>query len=199
MKHLLSSISMLPSPDDMKRKLQSLAMLDAILMPDWEMRFFSFNSKWGVGEMMGSMRDGQGSEFFFLFDAHGVAAKIYCKGSSLVTPVLDDVPRDFSSFLEESAFSISNATCYLWRRRKEDRWTASPSNTNEIPLLSFIVDKGEFYRNWAEFYYETCLDIKLVDALFRHEPLTEQLVVSLNPGTAIKSLLAEAEEIGYPA
>jgi hypothetical protein len=33
---------------------------------------YSFNSKWGEGEMMASMRNGSGDEYFILFDSHGV-------------------------------------------------------------------------------------------------------------------------------
>ena len=55
-------LKMLPEIDSLKRLSQSLAMLDAILEPDWELRYYSFNSHWGEGEMMASMRDGSGDE-----------------------------------------------------------------------------------------------------------------------------------------
>ena len=42
---------MIPPINELKRKLQSLAMLDAILMTDWPSRYFSFNSKWGPDAM----------------------------------------------------------------------------------------------------------------------------------------------------
>ena len=37
----------LPDVTRLKRLLQSLAMLDAILMPEWEYRYYSFNAHWG--------------------------------------------------------------------------------------------------------------------------------------------------------
>ena len=51
--------------------MQSLAMLDAILSPEWEYRHFSFNSRWAPFEQMGSMRNGQGDHYFALFSAVG--------------------------------------------------------------------------------------------------------------------------------
>jgi len=53
-----------------------MAMLDAILMPEWEYRYYSFNAQRGEGEMMGSMRDGAGDEFFALFNGHGTFKRL---------------------------------------------------------------------------------------------------------------------------
>lgn len=50
----------LPNIENCKRIFQSIAMLDTILMPEWEYRYYSFNSKWYLDEMMASMRDGSG-------------------------------------------------------------------------------------------------------------------------------------------
>jgi hypothetical protein len=52
----------LPPPEQLRRLCQSLAMLDAIFSPEWQYRLYSFNSRWAKGEMMASMRDGQGDE-----------------------------------------------------------------------------------------------------------------------------------------
>src|SRR5690349_3975316 len=59
-------LSRLPDVDALRRLLQNMAMLDAILSPEWEYRYYSFNSKWARGEQMGSMRDGCGDDFFAL-------------------------------------------------------------------------------------------------------------------------------------
>ncbi len=201
MSHLLQSILKLPSPNDLKGKLQAIAMLDAILMSDWEMRYFSFNSKWGPGEMTGSMRDGQGSEFFFLFNSAGVAGKIYCEENQLgsnTAAALAQVPADFSSFVNEAAFSIDRATCYLWQRPKDSAWSIAPANTVGIPFLAFVADQGEYYCAWAQDYYERELNLEPVKAVVRHEPLTSELVASINPEMEMDAVLADADEIGYP-
>src|SRR5689334_5634570 len=61
------NLSPLPGVDHLRRLLQSMAMLDAILSPEWEFRYYSFDSKWSPGEQMGSMRDGGGDDFFAHF------------------------------------------------------------------------------------------------------------------------------------
>jgi hypothetical protein len=48
-----------------------MAMLDAILCPEWRFRWYSFNARWAEGERMGSMRNGHGDSFFAPFDGHG--------------------------------------------------------------------------------------------------------------------------------
>lgn len=48
-------------------------------MSDWESRYFSFDPNWGEDEMA-SMRDGEGSECFFLFTKAGCAGKILSAG-----------------------------------------------------------------------------------------------------------------------
>ncbi len=40
------NLAALPGIDDLRRLCQSLAMLDAILEPEWQYRYYSFNSRW---------------------------------------------------------------------------------------------------------------------------------------------------------
>src|SRR5262249_19116182 len=74
----------LPDVFGLRRLLQSLAMLDAVLESEWEYRYYSFNARWNNGEMMGSMRNGQGDEFFALFNAHGVFIKGFVHDASIL-------------------------------------------------------------------------------------------------------------------
>src|SRR5438105_3956555 len=64
-------LSLLPDVDGLRRTLQSMAMLDAILCPEWEFRYYSFNAAWDAGEQMGSMRNGSGDNFFAHFSPAG--------------------------------------------------------------------------------------------------------------------------------
>lgn len=66
-------LSEVPSIAALRRLTRSLAMLDAILSPDWEFRYYSFNAAWGAGEMLASMRNGSGDYWFALFCREGVA------------------------------------------------------------------------------------------------------------------------------
>ena len=62
-------LSGLGSLGTVERVAQSIAVLDAILSPEWEYRFFSFNAAWDSTkrERMASMRDGSGDDYFAVF------------------------------------------------------------------------------------------------------------------------------------
>ena len=54
-------IKQMPDISECQRIFKAAAMLDAILMPEWEYRYYSYNSQWDANEQMASMRDGEGS------------------------------------------------------------------------------------------------------------------------------------------
>jgi len=57
----------------LEKLTQSIAMLDAILSPEWDYRYFSFNRKWDESrdERMASMRNGSGDKYFLVFSPQG--------------------------------------------------------------------------------------------------------------------------------
>jgi len=117
---LQKRLAALPNIESLKKLSQSLAMVDAIMSPEWESRYYSFNSKWGEGEMMASMRDGSGDEYFILFNPHGAILKGFAHESPMSpyatasgkpwAGVLDSVPDEFQDFLSEPAFLIEDTT-----------------------------------------------------------------------------------------
>ncbi len=54
------NLSALSTIERLRKLSQALATLDAILCPEWQYRYYSFNAQWDVGEMMASMRNGSG-------------------------------------------------------------------------------------------------------------------------------------------
>jgi hypothetical protein len=93
-------LSGLPDIDALKRLMQSMAMLDAIMCPEWQYRLYSFNSKWAKGEQMGSMRDGQGDDLFALFTKDGCFLKGFAHEAPM-TPVSRRVSGRCSGFRAE--------------------------------------------------------------------------------------------------
>ena len=86
------SLESLPTIDGLIQLCKALAMLDAILSPEWDYRYYSFNSKWGPGEMMASMRNGSGDEYFILFNEHLAAMKGF-DHESIMSPWISDDRR----------------------------------------------------------------------------------------------------------
>lgn len=209
-------LSELPDIDALRRLMQSMAVLDAILSPEWEFRYFSFNSKWSPGEQMGSMRDGQGDDLF----AHFTEAGCFLKGfdhESLMSPyrkrplrvwpgVLDSAPKAFVESLTQPAFSMEDTTFCVWRLKADPAWSCGEI---EFPkgrdpdgsgwLLSYYDGRPATYRKHAAGYFGTDVPLRIIRAVYAHEPLTQEMVDELNPKVALRMLADDLTEIGYPA
>ena len=104
-------LTSLPSIAKLNRLTKSLAVLDAIIEAEWEYRHYSFNSKWGVGQEVASMRNGQGDEWFCVFSSVGVFLKGFdheskmspwsTEGRRVWPGVLDQIPEEFVLFAKE--------------------------------------------------------------------------------------------------
>ena len=208
-------LATIPNVESLKKLCQSLAMLDAIMSPEWDYRYYSFNSKWADGEMMASMRNGSGDEYFILFNSHGAIMKGFAHESSMspwasdpehVWPgVLDQVPAEFAEFLTELAFSMAETTFCIWRKNEDSSW-----QTGEIDYpdeddpdgsedLLFILDGDpKTYQQFAEEYYEASVDFRTVASIYEQQPLTSQMIERLNPKVSLETIRADLEEILYP-
>ena len=210
-----ATLRSLPDIEDLRKLTQSLAMLDAIISPEWEYRYYSFNSKWNEGEMMASMRNGSGDEYFILFDSHGAIMKGFDHESAMspwsaeeekVWPgIFNDVPEEFQSFLSEPAFSIQESTFCIWRRYIDSSWQVGTINypDEDDPdgsehLLSILDGQPSTYKEFAESYYEKPLDLEAIELIYKHAPLTNEIIARLNGEPTLESLITDVEEIAYP-
>jgi hypothetical protein len=126
------NLKALPDLASLKRLLQAMAMLDAILQPDWQYRYYSFNAHWPKGQMMGSMRNGQGDEFFALFNNHGAFLKGFVHESPMARIPSEhfyrDLPREFDECRREAAFFPEDVTFCLWRLIGQPAWSSTTSS-----------------------------------------------------------------------
>jgi hypothetical protein len=200
----------LPEPEVLRHRCQVLAVLDAILCPEWEYRYFSFNSNWAPGEMLASMRNGEGDDWLLLWNADGAVLKGFAHNSAMARNcpwpgVLDDVPECFRNFLDEPAFSARQTTFCLWRLLADDGWQVGDIDYPEGDdpdgsdlLLHFLDGDPETYQEWAEAYFGSRPNLKAIEHLYAHQPLNPFIVRSLNTEVRLDELRGEIEEIGYP-
>lgn len=205
------NLVLFPGISELRKLMKSLAMLDAILSPDWECRYFSFDSRWSKEQEMGSMRNGQGDDLFVLFGSHGCFVKGFVHDSPAARAGIDPqdhyrgIPKTFAACVKEPAFSAEDVTFCLWRSVNDTAWQhnsiALPKGTDpdgSVALLSPFDGKPKTYKDWAEDYYEEEIPLKAVKALFEHRPLTTEIVEDLNPDQALEDLAEDIREIGYP-
>jgi len=193
------NIHQLGDVEQVERRSQALALLDAILIPEWEDRYFSFNCRWNLErqERMASMRNGQGDEYFILYSRSGVAGKVYCDECQLAPEdARAAVPSTFAAFMTEPAFSISTSTFFFWNVGLQRTWSASPSQPNGYAWLGFLARGPSAYLEWVNAYLEKEIDSMSVDRVFETLTITEELVAQLNSDRDLSELAEDLDEIG---
>jgi len=195
----------------LRQLLQSLATLDAILSPDWESRYYSFNSKWAEAQQMGSMRNGSGDDWFALFIPEGAGivglsheAPMFRAGAPW-PGIFQGVPAELVQLTSEPAFDPQNSTFCIWRRSQDPGWSRGPVEyapgddpDGSAELLGILDGDPMSYQQFAVDYYEVELPLTAVEAIYAHRPLTDGLVRQLNPETSLEALVTDLTEIDYP-
>jgi hypothetical protein len=205
----------LPSIPELKRICQAIATLDAIICPDWEFRYFSYNSKWDKGEEVASMRDGEGDEYLILFNELGAIINVAAldEAEDVQKLTLAQVAPEFSHFLATEPIPSLGTTLCLWRKYSDLEWQTIDNQafTDKMfetsqDLLFMLDGNPATYREWAVEYYEdefSCnldnLPLAWVEEIYKHTPLTKKMVNQLNPEFLDwEDLMDELEEIAYP-
>lgn len=208
-------LSLLPDIDRLKALMQSLALLDAILCPEWEYRYHSFNAHWDIHEAMASIRDGSGDDLVVLFTPAGAVLKGFAHESPMspyaadppcVWPgVLDQIPAIFTSFLSEPAFKMTDTTFCIWRTYADTAWQhgvisfpAEDDPDGSGALLAMLDGEPRTYQQWAESYYERAVPLDAVTHIYQHQPLTAEIVTALNANVSLADVEGDRVEIGYP-
>jgi hypothetical protein len=185
--------------DSLKKKLKSLALANAILSPEWEYRYFSYNSKWAEQEEMASMRDGSGGHWFVLFQTGGrVGYKFISPDDGLIDNLSDikaKIPKQYKEFIEEPAFYVDQATG-IWLLENKKWIKYGLPRAKYIEDLATVIEWGsEDYQNWAEDYYEQNIDQEALSNIFEHR-INQALIEKLNPDITIEDMSEDLKEIG---
>jgi hypothetical protein len=210
-----NNLDKLPNIDSLKRLLQSLAVLDLVLCPEWDNRYYSFDAHWGQGESMGSMRNGCGDSFNVLFDAHGCFFKGFAHESTLSSwhednlknwqSVLKMVPTEFSKSVSEPAFDMDSISFCFWRLHTQTTWSLVTLTTTETDdpdgslfLLGCLNGDPNSYQDFAEDYYEIDIPLSAIRYVYNHLPLNQAIIDLLNPEVELSEIYDDLVDIGYP-
>ncbi|MDH6516501.1 MULTISPECIES: hypothetical protein [unclassified Streptomyces] len=209
----------LPGIAVLREHCRSLAMLEAVLCPEWAYRYHSFDDHWAEGESMASMRNGSGDDYSIVFSGAGA----YVRGFDHESPmspyaedrpwpgVLDEVPGVFQAYVKEPAFSddgLPRVTACMWREAGDGGWRTGaidfPEGRTDDPdgadfLFELLVERSaEAFQEWAQDCYEVPVDLEAVRHVFSSRPLTAEVVRALNSEITLADLAQDIAEIGYP-
>lgn len=180
-----------------------MAILDAVLSPEWEYRYYSFDSRWGDGAEMASMRNGSGDNWFIVFSGAGVYGRGFDHEAPNAPQVLDAVPPVFGPYVTEPAFAAHDgsplATVCFWREPRDTAWGVSAADRGGRGLFELLVEgTPEAYRDWAENYYETEVSLSAVQHVYALQPLTPTVLAELDPDIEFADLEQDIIQIDYP-
>ena len=183
---------------NLTNKLKSLALLDAIVEPEWEYRYFSYDSNWSDTEEMGSLRDGSGGQWFLWTSGHLAGYKCVSPEDGLIAN-LEEVklqfPEVYKPFINEPAFTMDHATTIWYLTNNE--WVKHGKSVKYLIGLDTISNWGpKEYISWASEYYEREIDLVAVQNIFAQE-FSEKDAKLLNKKIDLINLEKEILEIGF--
>jgi hypothetical protein len=205
----------LPGVGELRRVMESLAMLNAILWPDADGRTYMFDKAWGPGEALGSMNNGQGDDFVAVFSKAGCVLKGFAHEAEM-TPyrhkpprvaegMFEGIPEVFAAYLKDPAFDVEATTFCMWRLVGDRAWgrgtVVLPKGKDpdgSAYLLRLLDGNARRWWAWAEESFERKVWRGGIEAVLRQEALTEGLVRRLNEEVGLADVRGDAEAIGYP-
>ena len=152
---------MIPDLKTLARTIQGFSFCDALLEPDWDLRYFSYDAGWNSAkrEAMGSVRNGHGLEIFFLFSNGFAIGKIFDgAGCNVSMDIIQSLPETFESFKSEPAFGLNEVTFLAWSTSADENWSFFPSKATLPDVFSVFSGGIEAYHQWAEDYYGRKID-----------------------------------------
>jgi hypothetical protein len=209
----------LPDIATLHRRCRALAVLEAIVSPEWESRYYSYDAAWNTGEQMASMRNGSGDEYSIVFTAAGAFIRGFAHESpmspwgndgELWPGLLDGLPDVFAPQIAEPAFSDNGTLCAtfcLWRQTDDAQWHTGRIDFPAVRgylddrdgsgLLTILCDgTGEVYRAFAADYYEAEVDPAAVSHVYAGLPLDDHIVGLLNPDLVLADVADEVTAMG---
>ncbi len=184
--------------DQLRKKLKTFALADAILAEEWQYRYFSFNSKWSDTEEMASLRDGSGGEWFLWISGKLAGYKCVSPEDGLMPDlerIKETLPLEYNPFVNEPAFSMDQATC-IWYL-KDSSWIKHGLSVKWLIDLDEVSGwTAEDYHAWAVDYYEIEISLLDIKSLFENR-FSEELAIKMNPSVNLTDLLKDLQEIGF--
>lgn len=197
----------LPDWKKLREACKAMAVLDAVLSPDWIYRYYSYDCQWSENEELFEMRNGEGGQMLILFREEGAVINGYTSemADSNKEALTDQLPAVFEEFIFGEPVSSSGTTFCVWTTA-DGNWQTGVLPLEEDyseELLSALDGQPETYLKWASSYYEgiyagSGIPLETVTHIFQHKPLTTAIVYSLvNKVEDWNQLKEDLTEISY--
>ncbi|MBE1555555.1 hypothetical protein [Sporosarcina limicola] len=199
----------LVEPDELKKRMLTLAALDIIFCEEDWLRYYNFDSQWAPNVSLATIDNGSGDNLFILFASEGVIMKGFDHESGLspyareedeVFPsIYDQTPASLLALLDDEAFEKEDVTFCIWREINDTTWRKGdvqiPKDEEDGSefLLSMIVKTPEDYVEWAQDYYDIPISIEVIKKIYDGSTIEEAVIQSLNPSRNAQDALRELD------
>lgn len=197
----------------------SLAVLDGIMSPEWQYRYYAFDPRWRKGVSLASMRNGSGDDFYILFAPEGCIIKGFAH-ESLMSPyrarranpgtrgiwpgIYDFVPDDLRILLEEPALTPDDVTYCIWWENESPGWQMGVRDfpPDDDPdgsetHLQILDGNPATYQEFARHYYERDIPIAVIRAIYAHYPVSREAIRAIDPTANVDRIFIDMRAYGY--
>jgi hypothetical protein len=202
------NFNLLPDRQSLRRICKAISVLDAIISPEWEYRYHSFNAEWTEGEEFFEIRNGQGNHLLVLFREDGCVISGFAPDYHQPDKkhLTANMPLIFSEFIFGEPVSTIGTTFCLWSAGTE-KWQTGKIKNHENgseEMLGIFDGNPQTYIEWASEYFEddyvnSELSFDTVRKIYNGEVLTKNMVLyTVVEFEGWSKLQEDLEEIGYP-
>ncbi len=211
------NLSELCPPNELRKLMISLAVLDEIMSPEWEYRYYSFDPNWAENLEMASMRNGSGDEFFIVFSPVGTVIKGFAHESPMspyrnenpseldIWPgIYDQLPGNLRHLIDDPALEPNVVTYCIWWETQSPGWKCG---VHDLPLehdpdgsqmdLQILNGNPLTYQMYAREYYDQEIPVSFIEAIYRHSPFSKEAVLKMNSKVNFNTLLVNMRSYGY--
>lgn len=115
--------------------------------------------------------------------------------------IIQGLPDVFHEFIEESLESIRSTFC-IWKT-KDGKWSRSDmvgtQEDGSVEMLDILDKNPQKYVEFCKWYYGKDIPFDIAQKVYHGEPLTLEMVKSLNSGVEdIELVKNELDKMGYP-
>lgn len=180
--------SLLPNKNKLQSICKAISVLDAIICPEWEYRYYSYNSKWGEGEEFFEMNNGSGDLMHILFVnnkciINGFGHEYQNNDKSEITKNLPEIYKEF--IFGEPVASYGTTFC-IWINDNVNWQVGNIKDYNDNSEEMFEIFDGnpQTYVDWASEYFEdsykeTGIPLEIVTKIYEGVILTKEMVLSI--------------------
>lgn len=213
-----SAPELLPPPEELEQRCRAMAVLDSIVCPLFDARQFRFDGSHEQPERVARHDNYEGDGWLIWFTTRGVVIRGFWHESPLSPWALNaDAPTPWPNLFvglperlqggpRMMIDGVEAVTFCLWWDADEPRWRAGRisfidpdhADPDGSQWLMGILSGPHAYQQFAEEVYERHIDLNTIERLYRHEPLTADLVRRLGEDADLDLATTVARAAGYP-